>query len=98
MALTLALISIYNPPDRDLLLQSHNTLWSVKCDGNEKIQVVDVEMIQSVVALVPHSEGLLGQEWKNRFFVVEKPGLEVACMGNILEQLDDEELDAPANT
>jgi hypothetical protein len=45
--------------------------------------------IKSVVAMVPHSElsaHRMGEIWKERVFVVERPGLDVTDMGGYEEQ------------
>lgn len=82
--------SLYKAPDIDLLQQSSNTLWSCCAGGNTSRCVIDVKVIKSVVAMVPHSTSSLGAEWEGRFFVVEKPGLDVAEMGGITEVVADE--------
>ena len=82
---TLALVSLYGPPDQWLLEQSHHSLWSCKPQG---LAVVDVKSILSVVAMIPHSPSIPGNaQVEERFFVVEKIGLEVANMGGFQEQL-----------
>ena len=82
--------SLYSRPDPDLLKESSNTLWSCKRQVDDGIVVVDVKRIEAVVAMVPHSVEILGEEWADRVFVVEKPGLDLAAMGGVAEAVLDE--------
>ncbi|KAG1861768.1 hypothetical protein DFJ58DRAFT_871719 [Suillus subalutaceus] len=86
---TLAVITLYSPPDVKLLQASHYTLWSCHHQGDAALVVINVKMIESVVAMVPHK--INGED---RFYVVEKPGLDVADMGgySIPEDADEEDL------
>jgi hypothetical protein len=51
--------------------------------------VINVESIKAVVAMVPHQpfEG----EVAERYFVVEKPGLDVAMLGGYVEAVREED-------
>lgn len=82
---------MYSRPDSNLLAISSGTLWSCRHQGDAAVVVVDVKSIESVVAVVPHSTGILGQEWEGRVFVVEKPGLDVSVMAGIVEEISNEE-------
>ncbi|RDB26701.1 hypothetical protein Hypma_005263 [Hypsizygus marmoreus] len=88
---TLAMISLYSRPDLDLLRKSSNTLWSCRHQGVAGLVVVEARSIEAVVAMAPHSVTILGEEWAGRVFVVEKPGLDVAEMGGVVEDIPDEE-------
>ena len=81
--------SLYSRPDNDLLKESSNTLWSCKHQGEGAMAVIDVKAIEAVVAMVPHSVEILGAEWADRVFVVEKSGLDVASMGGVTEAVLD---------
>jgi hypothetical protein len=81
----LALVSIYSPPDRDILKESYNTLWVCTYRGDQALKVVDVKSIMAVISLPPLPGGLDGT-----FFLTEKPGLDVAHMGGRDEVLTDE--------
>lgn len=50
--------------------------------------VVDVKCISHVIAMVPHQP--FGDSIQ-RYFVVEKPGLEIACLGGVEEQVPENE-------
>lgn len=51
---------------------------------------INVKDIEAVVAVVPHSTRILGEEWGDRVFVIEKPGLDVSIMAGIVEDIPDE--------
>ncbi len=91
----LALVSLYGPPDSTLLELSYGVMWSCVLQGDEGLQLVDVREIDSVVAMVPHPaqiipcEGLV--DVAGRLCVVEKPGLEVAQLGGVEEQVVDDD-------
>lgn len=84
---TLALVSIYSPPDQELLKASSFTLWSCTYRGDAALSVVDVKAITAVIAMVPQPPFAGSVE---RCFVVEKPGLDVAHMGGKDEELTEE--------
>lgn len=88
---TLAVISLYSRPDPELLATSSSTLWSCRHQGDTTIVVVDVKCIIAVVAVVPHSTELLGRDWEDSVFVVEKPGLDVSIMAGVAEEIPEEE-------
>ncbi|KAF5335649.1 hypothetical protein D9758_017763 [Tetrapyrgos nigripes] len=78
---TLAMISRYSNPDANLLRISHGVVMSCSYQGEDDLVVYPASMIEAVVAMVPHSklsESKMGDAWKERYFVVEKPGLDVA--------------------
>jgi hypothetical protein len=87
----LALVSLYSEPHRDLLQISHGTLWSSEYHGDSALKFVDVKAIKSVVAMIPHSPVIRGQEARARFFLVEKPGFDVAIIAGIEEGMPGEE-------
>ncbi|KAG1804054.1 uncharacterized protein BJ212DRAFT_1284806 [Suillus subaureus] len=83
---TLTLISLYSMPDYELLQESYNTLYSCTHQGNEALMVVKVFAIQAVITMVPHK---LPNNPELCFFLVEKPGLDVAQFaGHIDEDKD----------
>jgi hypothetical protein len=85
--LALALVSLYSTPDVDLLRISHDTLWSCEYRGDSALKFIDVKMIKSVVAMIPHSPVIRGQEVRDRFFLVEKPGFDVALIAGTEEDI-----------
>ncbi|KAH9992906.1 hypothetical protein BJV77DRAFT_920539, partial [Russula vinacea] len=72
-----ALVSLFSNPDPSLLHLSINTLWSCEYRGDSALRFIEVQSIQAVVAMVPHAPVIEGQETRERFFLVEKPGLDV---------------------
>jgi hypothetical protein len=74
----LALVLLYSRPDTDLLCLSHDTLWSCENRGDSALRFIDVKRIKSVIAMIPHLPVIRGQEASNHFFMVEKPGFNVA--------------------
>jgi hypothetical protein len=90
----LALVSLYSKPDPTILLHSMNTLWSCENQGDAALKFIEAKTIQSVVAMIPHNPAIPGlqTEGSKRFFLVEKPGLDVAIMAGIEEEfIGDEE-------
>ena len=87
---TLALLSLFGPPDPYLLAVSSKTLWSCKALGDAGLVVVGVSNILSVVSMAPHRPAIPGKEVEERFFVHEKIGLDVANMGGYEQPIDDE--------
>ena len=79
------LISLYSDPHNNLLRLLHNTLWSCKYVGDLALRFIDIRTIKSVVAMIPHSPAIGGQEARERFFMVEKPGFNVALIAGTEE-------------
>ena len=55
------------------------------------LRFIDVKTIQSVVAMIPHRPEILGLSLSERFFLVEKLGLDVAIMAGIKEDIPEDE-------
>jgi hypothetical protein len=89
----LALVSLFSRPDESLLALSVNTLWSCVYQGDGALRFIDVKNIQAVVAMVPHRPEIQGLPPSERFFLVEKPGLDVAIVTDVGQdgQGDEEE-------
>jgi len=47
------------------------------------MKVIDVKTIRAVIAMVPHKP--FPEDTRQRYFVVEKPGLDVAYLGGNIE-------------
>lgn len=88
--LALALVSLYSRPDPTLLRVSVNTLWSCKYQGDSALRFIDVKCFQAVVVMIPHKPVIEGQEASERFFLVERPGLDVAMMSGTEEAMTGE--------
>jgi hypothetical protein len=83
------LVSLFSTPDPTLLHLSVNMLWSCAYQGDSALEFVNVNCIQAVVAMVPHTLVIDGQEMSERFFLVKKPGFDVAVMTGLVEGSDE---------
>jgi len=90
----LALISLYSKPNKSLLALSVNTLWSCEYQGNDALMFIDVKIIQAVIAMIPHRPEIQGFPPSDHFFLVEKPGLDVAVMASVDEDMPQDEEDS----
>ena len=72
---TLALVSQYSPPHRDMLVWSSGTVWSCHALGRNGLTVIDAIYILECVAMVPHAAltSIPGYT-STPYFVVEKLG------------------------
>jgi hypothetical protein len=52
------------------------------------MEIISVKTILAVVAMIPHK--LFQNDSEQRYFLVEKPGLDVARMGGVEEDIPDE--------
>jgi hypothetical protein len=77
---TLAVVSNYSPPDLALLHRSHETLWTCHNQGPEDLHVIKVQIIHSVIAMVPFPFN------REKFFMGEKIGLDVTMLGGVEEE------------
>ncbi|KAH7904377.1 hypothetical protein BJ138DRAFT_1073501, partial [Hygrophoropsis aurantiaca] len=75
---TVALVSVYGPPHEEILAKSSQTFYSCIHQGDRALRIIEVTSIQSVVAMIPHK---LPDDEQDRFYLVEKPGLDIARMG-----------------
>lgn len=85
---TYALVSRYSPPHAEMLKKSYNTYWSCTHGRVENMEIIPVERILSVVSIIPHK--LFEDDSEQRYFVVEKPGLDIADIGGVEESTPDE--------
>ncbi|KAF7326332.1 hypothetical protein MKEN_00486600 [Mycena kentingensis (nom. inval.)] len=80
-----ALGDAFGSPDADLLRESYGTVWSSK--GVADYMIASVNDIDSVVAMVPYQD----LDDDEAFFLVEKPGLDMATVGGFEEPDREEE-------
>ena len=85
----LALVLLFSSPHANMLRVSSNTLCSCEYQGDDALEFVDVKTIQAVVSMVPHTPAV-GPQATQHYFLVEKPGFDVALMAGIEEELPDE--------
>lgn len=99
------MVSLYSPPNEDLLRKSFNTLYSCSYTGQENLRVVNVKTIKSVVAVIPHSivaveDEIAAAEVAGKVFIVEKLGLDVMTLAGVVDGADgddDDEEDPEGN-
>ncbi|KAI6046196.1 hypothetical protein EDC04DRAFT_2558492, partial [Pisolithus marmoratus] len=83
----ITLVTLYSHPHPHLLEQSYGILASCTKLGEVSLQVVKISAIQAVVTMVPHHPVINGVA-EDRYFLVEKMGMEIAHFGS--EENDDE--------
>jgi hypothetical protein len=92
IAHSLALVSVFSPPDQELLDISHHTTYVCHYLGPDALKVVDVKAIKALVAMVPDYQVTMDGNIvipENRFFLVELPFLKFAAMTTALDEDDD---------
>ncbi|EIN08667.1 hypothetical protein PUNSTDRAFT_69002, partial [Punctularia strigosozonata HHB-11173 SS5] len=86
----LAMLSLYSQPDAELLEASSGVLWSCDHLGDDGLVGVDVCNILAVVAMVPDWPSREEDRGDDRFFLVEKPGLDVGFLAGYDETAEEE--------
>jgi hypothetical protein len=71
---TYALVSVYGPPDQQMLDDSFHTLWACHYLGSANLKIIKLEEIISVVSMQPFPQNQGDPD--NLWFVVEKSGLD----------------------
>lgn len=84
----LALVRLFSLPDQALLELSHHVVPS--CIQLNSIHAIPVQDIISVITMVPHKRQTEGGV-EDRFFMVEKPGLDLAHFTGVAEAGEDED-------
>ena len=74
-----AVIRTYSLPDDSLLKSSSHTL--VSSTFLDKLVVVRIKSIKSVVGIIPHRLKCPSGVIEDCFFVMEKPGLDISQVG-----------------
>ena len=72
-------------------MASHDTLWSCEYQGDTAFRFIDAKTIQSVVAMIPHKPVIEAQQLGEWFYLVEKPGLDVAVIGGMDKTMEGHE-------
>ncbi|KAJ7458068.1 hypothetical protein FB451DRAFT_1341823 [Mycena latifolia] len=78
---TLALVSLYSPPNADLLQKSSDTVAQCEYFGEESLDVINITQIQAGVGMIPFGE-------EGTYFVAEKVGLDIASTGGSEEDME----------
>jgi hypothetical protein len=71
---TFVLVSVYGPPDQQMLDDSFHTLWACHYLGNTNLKIIKLEEIISVVSMQPYNQNQGDPD--NLWFVVAKSGLD----------------------
>jgi hypothetical protein len=99
---TLAMILPFSHADKDLLTDSHLTLYVCRPLDEECLKVIDVKSIQSVVAMIPfplkkeeESQPAIKEKFKNHVYVGEKLFFDLSLEGNaeLSDESDDNDPD-----
>jgi hypothetical protein len=72
---SLALVSVFSPPDQELLELSHHAVYICHGSGIDSLIVVDVKAITAVISMVPDFQVTAEGEIvipENRFLLVEQ--------------------------
>ncbi|KAL1950134.1 hypothetical protein VTO73DRAFT_5257 [Trametes versicolor] len=92
---TLAMITPFTLPDPAILAESENTILACNHPGDADCEVIEVMDIASVVAMVPlpltlaeAAEPDAAACYGSRFFVIERPGLDVAYLAGREEPME----------
>ncbi|KIK10503.1 hypothetical protein PISMIDRAFT_124320, partial [Pisolithus microcarpus 441] len=75
----IALVHLYSPPNELLLKKSSHTLISSKLV--DELAVMHVKSIKSMVGMIPHRLRLPSGITEDRFFLMEKLGLDISQLG-----------------
>lgn len=94
---SLALVSMFSPPDEELLEESHNAVYicHYAIRGTAALKVVDVKSITSVVSMVPDYQVTAEGDIiipENQFSLVDAPLLKLASLcGTLSDESDDDD-------
>jgi hypothetical protein len=82
------MLSLYSPPNIDLLRKSSGALWSCMYQGQAALCVTEVKNILSVVGVVPFPQT---STHNGSFYVVEQMGADIMSLSGTERTLPDEE-------
>lgn len=84
--LSYAVVSVYGPPDAEMLTKSSHVLWAAAYVGDTNLCVIEVKDIISVVSMqpLPQKPGDSDDLW----FVVEKAGLDDIELTGYIDSID----------
>ena len=75
----IVVIRTYSLPDDSLLKSSSHTL--ISSTFSDELVIVQIKSIKSVVGIIPHHLKCPSGVIEDRFFVMEKPGLDISQVG-----------------
>jgi hypothetical protein len=85
---SLALISVFSPPDQEILEVSSHAAYICQHGGTDALTVVDVKAITAVVSMVPDYQVTADGDIlvpENRFSLMEAPFIKLAALCGIVE-------------
>jgi hypothetical protein len=65
----------------DLLELSFHTVASCTHGDDDVVEIIDVKSITGVIAMIPHRLRLPSGVEEDRYFMTEKPGLDIVTFG-----------------
>ena len=73
------MVSLYSPPDQELIKQSYGTLISCRYQGDGSMRIIPIGSILSVVGMIPHpkSSPRAKRNLEGNVYVAEKLGLDM---------------------
>jgi hypothetical protein len=89
---SLALVSVFSPPDEELLKESNHAVHICRHGGVAALRVVDVKSISSVVSMVPDYQVTAEGDIiipENQYSLVDVPLLKLASLCGTLGGDDD---------
>jgi hypothetical protein len=90
---SLAVVSVFSPPDKGLLEESHRAAYICHHLGAAALRVVDVKAITSVVSMVPDYQVMPEGDIvipENQFSLVDVPLQKLASLCGTLSEGDDD--------
>lgn len=92
----LALISVFSPPDLQLLRESFQTVYKCHYQGEDALLAIDIKQIESVVAMIPYYKVTPDGELQipgTEYFLMEKIGLDITALESLVGQREADEGD-----
>lgn len=90
---SLALVSVFSPPDQEILKLSNHAVYICRHGGTDALTIVDVKAITAVVSMVPDYQVTVNGDIiipENTFSLVEAPFIRLAALCGIVEDdIDD---------
>jgi hypothetical protein len=90
---SLALVSVFSPPDQEILELSNHAAYICHHGGTDAFTVVDAKAITEVVSMVPDFQVAANGDIivpENRFSLVEAPFIKLAELCGVAEDDNDD--------
>ena len=89
---SLALVSMFSPPDLDILELSYHAAYICRHGGVGALTVIDIKTITAIVSMVPNYQVTFEGDIvipENMFSLIETPFLKLASLCRALNEGDD---------